>query len=203
MYDDGTPISHLRVDAPAEIRKRAQRVSSGMFDLVIAVAVAAVLADVAAAVLLLVGGFRSTDFIGAAGCAGWAVAWVLVARWAVRRKASVRPWYITPRVREVDVWRAHGVYEKLTPETQASYGRALVARIYDLSLTDVRGAGERVIRRQIDDRLRALRGLVDAEDKMRLYAAEPALADRDDVNTAKLWQQAVDEANKYLRSNDL
>lgn len=202
--DDGGTTSYLRVDTPAKIRARARRSREGTYGVVGCVSVLAMVAGIGGAAMLLLGGFRLTDYLGAALLALWVVVWWRVLAGAIGAERSIRQWRITPRVGQIWIGPAHAAYEKLSPDTRANYGRALVARIYDLSQTDVRGkTAMRQVEHRIMDRVKALEGLVDAEDKLRLYAVDRDLVDRDDVDAAALWQQAVEQADRYLRDPEL
>ena len=194
----------LRVDTPDKIRRQADRFANGGYGLLAGLAFIAALVGVGGFALLMLGGSRFTDYIGAALCLVWAGAGVVVVRWAGRCRASILKWQFHPQIAEMAFYRAHGIYEELSPETRVNYGLPLIRRMYELDAIDVRGGSARgKITRQIDARVDALRGLLDAEDKQRLYAADPLLADGDDVDAAKLWQQAVEQADQYLRHPEL
>lgn len=194
----------LRVDAPDKIRRQANRFANGGYALLGGMAAIAALVGLGGFALLMLGGSRLTDYIGALLCLVWAGSGVLVGRWAGRVRASILKWQFHPQIADMAFYRAHGVYEKLSPETQTNYGLPLIRRMYELDALDVRGpVAQGKIHQQITNRVDALKGLLDAEDKQRLYAVDPLLADGDDVDAAKLWQQAVEQADQYLRHPEL
>lgn len=198
----------FRIDTPAHIERRYNREDTTGYVILAVLAAMAAAIGCGGAALLLLGGTRRTDHIGAALCMVWALAWTVAMRWAVRRRArdhaAIRRWQITPQIGYSEVVEAHLVYAKLSTDAQINYGFPLIKRLYELSTLDIRGeVGQRKILAQMRERAEVLRRLVDAEDKLRLYALDPRLADRDDIAAAKLWQQAAAAADRYLRHPEL
>lgn len=184
----------LRVDTPAEIRERYG-------DNHAALASAAVFFGLAGAIALVIQIVGHSP-IGAAVCIAWILFQAATLRYAVRRRQEIQRWLQPVEIGQSYIKFAHEAYWKLTPETRASYGLPLVNRMYTLSVLDVRGRDAiKGIEGQMRTRWFALNDLVDAEDKQRLYGAEPLVADRDDVDAAQIWQQAVDGAVSCLRDD--
>jgi hypothetical protein len=190
----------VRVDAPAHIRRYSTSVDLTGWTCLAGLCLICIGGGVVALIIMMVGG----EGWGAVICEAWTALWVWVLVWALRVRGAVRRWHQPIGIGEWIVEDAHSDYWGLSPETRTAYGLPLIESLYRLSMIEVRGqpAREQVITR-MEQRRAALRTLVDAEDRLRLYVAEPALADDDDLNAVAAFDQAIAEIEKALYSDDV
>lgn len=188
----------IRVDAPDRVRKRAAKMSNGGYGMLAVMALFMIVTGLISTVILAAG----RDLIGVAVCAVWIAAWGDIAGRARRIGREVNRWLVAAhdthhrlRIRE-----AHEAYWNLSAEARAQYGLPIVQTMYRLAAIEVRGRdASNQIHEALWDRVEAIRGLVDAEDKLRLYGADPMLADRDDIAAAEEWSKAVADVERVLR----
>ena len=116
--------------------------------------------------------------------------------WRLRRARQYR----MPILHQPGMIReAHAIYADLSVESQHEYGAPLIRSMYRLAAMErMRYASQDKIHAHIGDRLAALRGLLDAEQAMRLWEHEPELHDRDAINAADQWAAALKDVREKL-----
>lgn len=190
----------LRVDAPDHVRRSYAAVKDGGYTGLALFSIILLGGGLGGLVIQVVGHVP----IGAAVCLLWTGGWSYVLGRAVRARREIARWRQPVRLGEVVIGLAHESYWKLSPETRVNYGLPLIRRMYELSLVNVRGDKAIYdVEEAMMNRWVALNHLVDAEDKLRLYAADPLLGDGDDLAAANEWRAAVDLAEREIRADDV
>lgn len=189
----------FRVDTPAELRRLDASYDTDRFAAwVWFVTVATVMLSIATVVAVV------ADFGPAAVAilAALLLATMVAEVRTVRTMRRMPPWRQPVRIGIPHIVQAHDLYWKLTPETRGSYALPLIETMYRLSVIDVHGqAAIDRIGDAIRDRYVALRHLVDAEDRLRMVAADPSLADGDDLAAAAAWEQAIGDVERQVTTS--
>jgi hypothetical protein len=189
----------LRVDTPADLRRASASFADG-FSGLIWVTGLAMTAGIITFVIQLAGRVP----IGAAICLVWVTAWGSALRWGLVKRRQIARWRQPIRIAPQRIYDAHTAYWKLTPETRTAYGLPLIEALYRLSVLDVKGTeATHRVHAAMYNRVYALNDLVDAEDKLRLYAVDPTLADNDDLTAAAAFQQAIEAAEQQIRTDNV
>lgn len=184
----------LRVDTPQELLKvdaqldRPSFRGRMVFSLIMA----------AAAPVVLLFALVTLNPIGVLVAVGWFFLWT---GWllSIRRKLKgARPYRVPVRAGVEEIRKAHEIYSHLTSQ---SVGAALplIFTMYRISVIEVHGeAGQQRLLDLMRERTAALQGLLAADDNLAIMAAAPTVQDRDDLEAAEAWRQAVAEVEAKL-----
>jgi hypothetical protein len=184
----------LRVDAPAGIRRFDARYridwhGGGVMALLLLIAGPIVMA------------LTSGDLFGVVFSALWTATWAGLFVWWIVNTRRTNQWRVAVRIGAELILEAHRLYWKLSPDARG-YALPLLNTMYRLSVIEVLGdTAQRRVRAEMSDRIAALRGLLDAEDGLRLVSADLSLRDRDDLDAIAAWRQALVEVEKRLSSD--
>jgi hypothetical protein len=152
----------------------------------------------AAAPIVLIISIAGGSWIGSVVAVGWFFLWT---GWIFRIRSKLkaaRPYRVQVRAGIAQIHEAHEIYRRLSIDS-AHYALPLIETMYRISVIPVQGPdGERRLEALIAERLQALRGLLAAEDAVTLSTAQPSLSDRDDLNTVKAYQDALNEVQAKL-----
>lgn len=136
--------------------------------------------------------------IGVVVALAWFVLWT---GWIVRiwyRLRDARPYRIPVRLGVQQIGEAHNLYRRLSDQS-THYALPLVLAMYPLSRVDAQGGtGQASVVALMQDRVNALRKLLDAEDEVRLSVADPLLLNRDDLIASQAYQDALAEVVELL-----
>lgn len=184
----------LRADTPTELRVLDQQLASPAGHAWVGVSV--VMA--AAAPIGLIIALAGRSWIGAVVSVAWFFLWTGWIFRARHKLKAARPYRVTVQAGIPLVHEAHEIYSRLSVDS-AHYALPLIETMYRISVIPVRGPeGEQRLEDLIAERLQALRGLLAAEDAVTISTAQPTLNDRDDLNAAKAYQDALNEVQAKL-----
>lgn len=191
MASDDAPTV-LRYDTPDRLRQLDAHYRT---DAHTSAAQAFLLVFLATAFVLI---FYTRNVVGAltalalmAGTGGWL--------YNARRNAQQINTYRTPvRQGASLIGNAHKHYGRLDFDNRVRV-EPLLEAIYRLAAYEVRGDQARArILAAMRERVYAIARLVDAEDRVRMAADAPMLADRDDLDALAIWQQALSEVEAKI-----
>lgn len=187
----------LRVDTPDRLRDLDARLNDNkvrgriVFSLIMSVA----------APVVLVFAVLALDPIGVIVAILWLVLWV---GWIIRlwhKLKAAREYRVPVRHGIAEIREAHNIYRRLSNESSSrEYALPLVNTMYQISVIEVQSEyGERRLAYLMRERVHALRNLLRAEDRIAIASARGWTEDRDDLDAASAYQDALNEVEAKLR----